>query len=132
VWGCWQRRPVVQSAAAASPIARRRKGPPTTPAAPASALNPRPGCAHHQAHFDSIQALSERQALEDLLPRLREVLTAATDYEPLRERLRAPGLSAGDKRALWGQLAGQAFTRAMGAVWLVPLLDLLVRGWGPS
>jgi hypothetical protein len=81
-----------------------------------------------QAHFDSIQALSERQALEDLLPRLREVLSAATDYEPLRERLRAPGLPPGEKRALWGQLAGQAFTRAMGGVWLVPLLDLLVRG----
>lgn len=83
-----------------------------------------------QAHFDSIQALSERQALEDLLPRLRSALYASTDYEPLRERLRGPGLAPADKRALWGQLASLAFARAMGGVWLVPLLDLLVSG-GP-
>ncbi|KAI8475880.1 MAG: hypothetical protein J3K34DRAFT_517044 [Monoraphidium minutum] len=80
-----------------------------------------------QAHFDSIQVLSERQALEDLLPRLRDALWAATAYEGLRERLRQPGLPPAEKRALWAQLAGQAFTRAMGGVWLVPLLDLLVR-----
>lgn len=80
-----------------------------------------------QAHFQSIQVLSERQALEDLLPRLRGVLNAATDYGPIRERLRAQGLAPEEKRALWAQLAGLSFARAMGAVWLVPLLDLLVR-----
>ena len=80
-----------------------------------------------EAHFASIQALSERQALEDLLPRLRAALAAATDYDPLRERLKAPGLAPPEKRALWAQLAGLAFSRAVGGVWLVPLLDLLVR-----
>ncbi|KIY94659.1 hypothetical protein MNEG_13304 [Monoraphidium neglectum] len=84
-----------------------------------------------QAHFNSIQVLSERQALEDLLPRLRDLLHAATSHDALRERLRAPGLAAAEKRALWAQLAGQSFTRAMGAVWLVPLLDLLLLSRPP-
>ncbi|KAF8065730.1 VAC8 [Scenedesmus sp. PABB004] len=82
------------------------------------------------AHFASIQELSDRQALEELLPRLHEVLLAATNYEPLREQLRSPAaaaLGSEEKLALWRGLAAHSFVRALGAVWLVPLLDLLVR-----
>jgi hypothetical protein len=104
-------------------------------------------------HFESIQSLSDRQALESLLPRLRAVLAAATDIEPLKERIRAMSAAeqqqdqqaAGEgaaaaaaaapaaasaaeaKLAAWRQLARLCFTRAVGACWLVPLLDLLVR-----
>jgi hypothetical protein len=119
-------------------------------------------------HFESIQSLSDRQALESLLPRLRGVLSAATDIEPLKERIRAmsaaeqqqqqqqqqdeqegqegaeanggttaaaangraatsAAAAAEAKLAAWRQLACLCFTRAAGACWLVPLLDLLVR-----
>eukprot|EP00879_Flechtneria_rotunda_P019143 GHRR01020098.1.p1 GENE.GHRR01020098.1~~GHRR01020098.1.p1 ORF type:complete len:194 (+),score=76.72 GHRR01020098.1:195-776(+) len=83
-----------------------------------------------QQHFTSIQELSDRQALEDLLPRLREVVMQATNYEPLREQLRsssASSLSSDEKLELWRGLAIHSFCRALAAVWLVPLLDLLVR-----
>eukprot|EP00878_Enallax_costatus_P033994 GHUV01037591.1.p1 GENE.GHUV01037591.1~~GHUV01037591.1.p1 ORF type:complete len:423 (+),score=131.41 GHUV01037591.1:598-1866(+) len=83
-----------------------------------------------QQHFTSIQELSDRQALEELLPRLHDVVMQATDYEPLREQLRSPAatqLSSEEKLNLWRGLASHSFTRALGAVWLVPLMDLLVR-----
>lgn len=53
----------------------------------------------------------------------------ATDYDPIRDQLRDPSgsLTADEKRLLWHQLAQKSFTRAMGACWLVPILDLLVR-----
>ncbi|KAF6264722.1 Peroxin-3 [Scenedesmus sp. NREL 46B-D3] len=81
-------------------------------------------------HFTSIQELSDRQALEELLPRLQQVVGQATDYEPLRDQLRSPaaaGLSSEEKLALWRSLACHSFCRALGSVWLVPLMDLLVR-----
>ncbi|WIA16827.1 hypothetical protein OEZ85_013764 [Tetradesmus obliquus] len=81
-------------------------------------------------HFASIQELSDRQALEELLPRLQQVVGQATNYEPLRDQLRSPAaaaLSSEQKLALWRGLAGHSFCRALGSVWLVPLMDLLVR-----
>lgn len=53
-----------------------------------------------------------------------------TDYQPLRDQLRGPAsasLSSEEKLGLWRGLASHSFTRALGSVWLVPLLDLLVR-----
>ena len=37
------------------------------------------------------------------------------------------GLSSAEKVALWEELKVAAFTRAVGALWLLPLLDLFVR-----
>ena len=54
-------------------------------------------------------------------------MSQSTDYEPLRAALRAGGLAPQEKLALWERLATESFTRALGAAWLVPLLDLLVR-----
>lgn len=54
----------------------------------------------------------------------------ATNYEPLRDQLRSPAaaqLNSEGKLNLWRGLASHSFTRALGAVWLVPLMDLLVR-----
>jgi hypothetical protein len=54
----------------------------------------------------------------------------ATNYEPLRDQLRSPaagGLSSEEKLSLWRGLACHSFCRALGSVWLVPLMDLLVR-----
>jgi hypothetical protein len=54
----------------------------------------------------------------------------ATNYEPLRDQLRSPAaaaLSSDEKLGLWRGLAGHSFCRALGSVWLVPLMDLLVR-----
>lgn len=82
------------------------------------------------AHFNSIQELSDRQALEELLPRLQELLMERTDYQPLRDQLRGPSsssLSSQEKLDLWRGLASLSFSRALGSIWLVPLLDLLVR-----
>lgn len=82
------------------------------------------------AHFNSIQELSDRQALEELLPRLQELLLLRTDYQPLRDQLRGPGaasMTSQQKLDCWRGLAGHSFARALGSVWLVPLLDLLVR-----
>jgi hypothetical protein len=53
-----------------------------------------------------------------------------TDYQPLRDQLRGPQsaqLSSQQKLELWQALASHSFCRALGSVWLVPLLDLLVR-----
>jgi hypothetical protein len=54
----------------------------------------------------------------------------ATNYEPLRDQLRSPAaanLSSDEKLLLWRGLACHSFARALGSVWLVPLMDLLVR-----
>jgi len=54
----------------------------------------------------------------------------STNYEPLRQQLRSGSsstLSSDEKLTLWQGLACHSFARALGAVWLVPLLDLLVR-----
>jgi hypothetical protein len=54
----------------------------------------------------------------------------ATNYEPLRDQLRSPAaasLSSEEKLSLWRGLACHSFCRALGSVWLVPLMDLLVR-----
>lgn len=61
---------------------------------------------------------------------LLHMLLQATNYEPLRDQLRSPAaaaLSSEQKLALWRGLAGHSFCRALGSVWLVPLMDLLVR-----
>jgi hypothetical protein len=71
-------------------------------------------------------------ALKDfLLLTAESALTQqSTNYEPLRQQLRSGSsstLSSDEKLTLWQGLACHSFARALGAVWLVPLLDLLVR-----
>ena len=65
-----------------------------------------------------------------LLPPPPLLTMQRTDYQPLRDQLRGPAsasLSSEEKLGLWRGLASHSFTRALGSVWLVPLLDLLVR-----
>lgn len=82
-----------------------------------------------QQHFETLQAISDRQALEDLLPRLKNALFETTNFDSVREAIRsATGETAVQlKLQRWRDLSTLCFTRTMSATWLTPLLDLLVR-----
>ncbi|GAB4822135.1 hypothetical protein N2152v2_009181 [Parachlorella kessleri] len=99
--------------------------------------------AHLQHHFDSIQDIADNTTIPSLLPALAAALNRAADVDSLLEKLRQskdagnggaaqqPGqqapLTGEQKVALWEELSIAAFTRAVGSLWLLPLLDLFVR-----
>lgn len=106
---------------------------------------PMPTTASQQAledtleqHFVTIQTLSDKQALEDLLPRLKARLFELTDFEHIKRAIKslsslphdaptAPQDIEAQKLFHWQQLARLSLCRTVSACWLIPLLDLLVR-----
>ncbi|KAK9800840.1 hypothetical protein WJX73_007176 [Symbiochloris irregularis] len=84
-----------------------------------------------QNHFDSIQIISERTTLPQMLTELVKGLSRTADVSTLIMRLK--GLSSASpladevKLETWEQLKAFSFARLVCVVWLVPLLDLLLR-----
>lgn len=77
-------------------------------------------------HFDFIQEVSASQELDQLLPNVTKALLDLTD---VRTCLLKQGFANGTLTAAeqLSTLARLCFTRALGACWLLPSMDLLVR-----
>lgn len=87
-----------------------------------------------QNHFDSIQIISERTTFPQMLLELVKGLGRIADVGTLIMRLKSmPAGTTADPAAesakvqTWEQLKLLSFTRLICIIWLVPLLDLLLR-----
>ena len=78
------------------------------------------------SHFHFIQEVSTSQELDQLLPNVTKALVELTDVKAclLKQGTSSGTLTAADQLST---LARLCFTRAMGACWMIPSMDLLVR-----
>ncbi|KAG1659567.1 hypothetical protein FOA52_011923 [Chlamydomonas sp. UWO 241] len=85
--------------------------------------------ASMDSHFTYIQDVSAPQELDSLLPQLHATLVQLTDIKLLKaqQALKAQSGSPVDAETQLRGLARLCFVRAIGACWLIPAMDLLVR-----
>ncbi|KAK9831977.1 hypothetical protein WJX81_004915 [Elliptochloris bilobata] len=117
---------------AAQPAPELREAPPN-----AALVLEREADANLANHFSSVQAISDSTTLPQMLLELAQHLNSASNVDVLVLQLkqlksRGGGAGAGaaspaEKQALWRELAAAGFARAAAAVWLMPLLNLLLR-----
>jgi peroxin-3 len=88
--------------------------------------------AHLQQHFQTIQDISDSTTLPQMLPTLQTNLAKNADVNTLHQRLKRGKLGGHyltptEKQATWNELKVETFTYTLSAVWLLPMLDLLLR-----